>query len=109
MAQLEGALSALQLLLDVGQNKEALGTIQDAAAHERTSSRVLPGTIAKASQRINDDFLVMGLVQYYNRDLPKVLLPRDPAQHAKYILPWVWMIGFDSVLQRAFWEGNYGQ
>ncbi|KAJ7710867.1 hypothetical protein B0H17DRAFT_1027794 [Mycena rosella] len=38
-----------------GVNKEALGTIEDAAAHERESSRVLAGSIAARAERIQDD------------------------------------------------------
>ncbi|KAJ7744275.1 hypothetical protein DFH07DRAFT_925148 [Mycena maculata] len=64
----------IQLLLGAGKNKEALGTIQDAAAYERTSSRVLRGSIANPSERIEDDVLRMGLVQYYNKETPKVYL-----------------------------------
>ncbi|KAJ7736047.1 hypothetical protein DFH07DRAFT_967007 [Mycena maculata] len=64
----------IQLLLGAGENKEALGTIQDAAAYERTSSRVLRGSIANPSERIEDDVLRMGLVQYYNKETPKVYL-----------------------------------
>ncbi|KAJ7637482.1 hypothetical protein B0H17DRAFT_1106908 [Mycena rosella] len=36
-------------------NKDALGTIEDAAAHERESTRVLAGSIAARAERIQDD------------------------------------------------------
>ncbi|KAJ7892381.1 hypothetical protein B0H13DRAFT_1886819 [Mycena leptocephala] len=61
----------IKLLLGVDQNKEALGTIQDAAAYERTGSRVLPGSVADPAERIKDDVMQMELVQYYNRDGPR--------------------------------------
>ncbi|KAJ7673008.1 hypothetical protein DFH06DRAFT_1174028, partial [Mycena polygramma] len=66
----------VQLLVGAGENKEALGTIQDAAAHERTALRVIPGTIATRAERITDDGILMALVAHYNKDSPTVHLPR---------------------------------
>ncbi|KAJ7790307.1 hypothetical protein B0H14DRAFT_3570497 [Mycena olivaceomarginata] len=67
----------IELLLSTGEDREAIGTIRDAAAHglERTFSRVLPGTVAQQSQRIETDFITMALLNYYNRDHPRVYLP----------------------------------
>jgi hypothetical protein len=42
---------------------------------ERTPSRVLAGSIAKKSARIDDDAMRIGIVKYYNRDGAKVHLP----------------------------------
>ncbi|KAJ7611135.1 hypothetical protein DFH06DRAFT_1373949 [Mycena polygramma] len=74
----------LQLLIGTGENKEALGTIQDAAAHdsERTSLRVIPGSIATRAQRVTDDTMVMALMAYYNKNSTMVHLPRAPQQQA---------------------------
>ncbi|KAJ7247963.1 hypothetical protein C8J57DRAFT_1240479 [Mycena rebaudengoi] len=96
MAQLDGMLSGIldetsgdelpidlrlehrfiQLLFGTDENREALGTIQDAAVHERALSRVVPGSIAKKSLRIEDDAMRLGIVNYYNQNRPKVHLTR---------------------------------
>ncbi|KAJ7103862.1 hypothetical protein C8R44DRAFT_746599 [Mycena epipterygia] len=80
----------IQLLFGSADDREALGTIQDAAAHgipwsticsvfnpfsERTSSRVLAGSIAEKSARIEDDSMRLGIMKYYNHDGSKVHLP----------------------------------
>ncbi|KAJ7626767.1 hypothetical protein B0H17DRAFT_1218508 [Mycena rosella] len=65
----------IKLLFGTGQNVETLGTIQDAAAHERTMCRVLPGSVAQRAALIEDDILRFGLVNYYNKDSPTVHLP----------------------------------
>ncbi|KAJ7930178.1 hypothetical protein B0H13DRAFT_1859010 [Mycena leptocephala] len=100
MAQLDGVLNsildetsgpdisaALQLenkfitlLLGTGEDREALGTIQDATAHERTLSLVLPGSVAQQSQRIESDSILMGLFDCYNRDGSRVYLPHATQQ-----------------------------
>ncbi|KAJ7865085.1 hypothetical protein B0H13DRAFT_2353148 [Mycena leptocephala] len=81
MAQLEGMLNRIlgetpghdlltelqmenqfiRLLFETGENREALGTVQDAATHERTLSRVSLGSIAEKSVRIEDDAMRLGL------------------------------------------------
>jgi hypothetical protein len=47
---------------------------------ERTLMRVLPGSIAEQSHRIDDDFILMGLLHYYDRDETRVHLPRTRPQ-----------------------------
>ncbi|KAK7041290.1 hypothetical protein R3P38DRAFT_2768634 [Favolaschia claudopus] len=71
----------IKLLLETGENRQALGTIQDAVAHENTQQRVIPGTVAKEAMKIEDSWL-MQLLQYYNRDQPspKVHLLRTKQQ-----------------------------
>ncbi|KAJ7665810.1 hypothetical protein B0H17DRAFT_1090260 [Mycena rosella] len=66
----------IRLLFGTGENKEALGTIEDAAAHERESTRVLAGSIAARAERIQDDGMRLGLVNYYNWRGHKVHLTR---------------------------------
>ncbi|KAJ7668843.1 hypothetical protein B0H17DRAFT_1087534 [Mycena rosella] len=66
----------IRLLFGTGENKEALGTIEDAAAHERESTRVLAGSIAARAERIQNDGMHLGLVNYYNRHEHKVHLTR---------------------------------
>ncbi|KAF8157655.1 hypothetical protein K438DRAFT_1861264 [Mycena galopus ATCC 62051] len=58
----------LRKLLHVDADSVALGTIQDAAAHELVPSRVLCGSIAKEAELFTDDDLRSGLVKYYNRN-----------------------------------------
>ncbi|KAF8142575.1 hypothetical protein K438DRAFT_1784595 [Mycena galopus ATCC 62051] len=63
------------ILFGTGEDKEALGTIQDAATHERTLSRVVAGSIADKSARIEDDILRVGLMDYYSWTGHNVRLP----------------------------------
>ncbi|KAJ7609570.1 hypothetical protein DFH06DRAFT_1110759 [Mycena polygramma] len=107
MAQLEGMTSGpnvpfelrwenefIRLLFDTGENREALGTVQDAATHgrilyfllkasltylsERTLSRVSPGDMVEKAFKIDDDAMRLALVEYYNRNDVKVHLPNAP-------------------------------
>ncbi|KAJ7900544.1 hypothetical protein B0H14DRAFT_3752761 [Mycena olivaceomarginata] len=55
----------IQRLFRPLEDREAFGTIQDAATHEHTSSRVVPGSIAEKAERIENDAMRVGLVNYY--------------------------------------------
>ncbi|KAJ7885697.1 hypothetical protein B0H14DRAFT_3734758 [Mycena olivaceomarginata] len=55
----------IQCLFRPLEDREAFGTIQDAATHEHTSSRVVPGSIAEKAERIENDAMRVGLVNYY--------------------------------------------
>ncbi|KAK7059286.1 hypothetical protein R3P38DRAFT_2496527 [Favolaschia claudopus] len=66
----------VKLLFVRRKNKQALGTIEDAASYERTGSRVLLGEVAAKASRIHDDDMRLALTNYYNRNGPVVHLPR---------------------------------
>ncbi|KAJ7674142.1 hypothetical protein B0H17DRAFT_1082740 [Mycena rosella] len=67
-------------------NKDALGTIEDAAAHERESTRVLAGSIAARAERIQDDGMRLGLVNYYNWNGHKRQMLGSFAETYNYVL-----------------------
>ncbi|KAK7020910.1 hypothetical protein R3P38DRAFT_3548248, partial [Favolaschia claudopus] len=79
--QLEGMVSEhafIQLLFGESRDREALGTVQDAANHARAPSRVLAGTFAEKSARFDEpkhDAMRLGIVNYYNQHGAKVHLP----------------------------------
>ncbi|KAJ7269139.1 hypothetical protein C8J57DRAFT_1468984 [Mycena rebaudengoi] len=100
MAQLNGILSGimdetagdalpLELQLEHGfinllfgddEAQEALGTIQDAAFHERTMTRVSAGTVSVQAELIEDDALRMALISYYKWNGFNVYLTRNRPQ-----------------------------
>ncbi|KAJ7255557.1 hypothetical protein C8J57DRAFT_1721647 [Mycena rebaudengoi] len=100
MAQLNGILSGimdetagdalpLELQLEHGfinllfgddEAQEALGTIQDAAFHERTMTQVSAGTVSVRAELIEDDALRMALISYYKWKGFNVYLTRNRPQ-----------------------------
>ncbi|KAJ7861568.1 hypothetical protein B0H14DRAFT_2741910 [Mycena olivaceomarginata] len=86
-SQLDGILvhKFLRILLGVDQHKQALGTIQDAAAHEQSTSSTLPGSIAKPAELIEDHTMRIGLVNYYRMYAAQVHFPRntDPPDNSE--------------------------
>jgi len=64
----------VQMLVGVNANVEAVGTVQDAAHSELSSSRVKFGTVAKKMERIDSSIMKLALLKYYNRDHPQVIL-----------------------------------
>ncbi|KAJ7837895.1 hypothetical protein B0H14DRAFT_2588982 [Mycena olivaceomarginata] len=67
----------IELLFSTGE-REALGTIQDAAAHALLVSRGAGKHCKKKkSERIEDDAMRLAIVNYYNQDGAKVHLTRD--------------------------------
>ncbi|KAJ7442080.1 hypothetical protein B0H11DRAFT_1932584 [Mycena galericulata] len=78
------------MLIGVGEDKEALGTIEDAAAHERGGSRVSPGSFAEKITFIPNnhehDLIRLGLFNYYNSDGRRVHFNREQPQHGTHML-----------------------
>ncbi|KAJ7934559.1 hypothetical protein B0H13DRAFT_1855156 [Mycena leptocephala] len=65
----------IKLPFGTGQGVAAMGTIQEAAVHDRTISRVSAGSIAEKTALIGSDVMRLGLVNHYNKREPTVHLP----------------------------------
>ncbi|KAJ7832106.1 hypothetical protein B0H13DRAFT_1915172 [Mycena leptocephala] len=64
----------MKLLLGVEDDMQALGTIQDAVTHEQNllsgdgNARATAGTISQAAKQLKNDYILLGLQQYYARN-----------------------------------------